>query len=152
MVVEGGRLAVEEHVMNVVPARFQTMAENAGHFLGAGALSLCLHENDPGLRLARGLVARDGTWGGRSGCRLNDAGEDHGLLAPRPRIVEGNLARVAPGDGSTPTRRRHAMVSANAMTTAETLHATAAPINPYAGPRIAKRRKRNASPAPMMTG
>src|SRR5690242_18453529 len=76
----------------------------------------------------------------------------YGLLSRRRKMSAGHLARANRGDASRPTRRRHAMVSASESAIAVTLHATATPRRPYAGPTITNRRNRTPSPTAMMAG
>src|SRR5262249_34541585 len=139
--IEGGCLAVEEDVMDVVAMGIQAKAENTGDFLRAGAFGLGLHEDDPRLGLGRGRLAVSRVSVPRGFGSFGDAGDRHDLLSRRRRMAAGHPAKLIPGDGSRPTRRRHATVSATAIATAEMLQAKATPRRPYAGPRVTNRRK-----------
>src|SRR5262249_9474126 len=121
-------------------------AEDAGDLLGAGGFGLRLHQHDAPSR--RALAG---------GCRAP--------RGPRPQAVSPHghgvspLSRALrvdggaqPRHGAVPTHRRRATTRATAIRTVEMLHASAAPIRPKVGPRIAMSRKRTTRAEATMRG
>src|SRR5215207_6239399 len=153
LVIKGGRPAEQKDVMDFVPPCRKALTKYAGNLLRAGSFSLRLDHHDAALATHQADV------GGYT--RGRDAGFD-GLPVRYP-LTHGRIpfslmnaafvrAEAEPNEGSRPTRRWHATVSASAMRAAEMLQAITAPIKPNRVPRIAIRINRSTRPAAMILG
>src|SRR5262249_46327200 len=149
LAVEGGGAAEQEDRVDVVAARRQAAAEDARDLLRAGGFGLGLHQHHA--PSSRSCAGRDRA----VACGGHQAVGPHGLLRHGVSSLNWAMrvdASAKPSDGSIPTSRRHAMVSAAAMRTVEMLHASAAPIRPKVGPRTAMSRKRTTRADATMRG